>query len=35
MYLEGSSVCHICDIFNEENVLNAELRKKKLSIFVI
>lgn len=22
MYLEGSSVCHICDIFNEENVLN-------------
>ena len=22
MYLEGSSVCHICEIFNEENVLN-------------
>lgn len=22
MYLEGSSVCHICDVFNEENVLN-------------
>lgn len=22
MYLEGSSVCHICDIFNEENILN-------------
>ncbi len=22
IYLEGSSVCHICDIFNEENVLN-------------
>lgn len=22
MYLEGSSVCHICEVFNEENVLN-------------
>lgn len=22
MYLEGSSVCHICETFNEENVLN-------------
>ena len=22
MYLKGSSVCHICEIFNEENVLN-------------
>ena len=22
IYLEGSSVCHICEIFNEENVLN-------------